>query len=137
MMASMRRTATSEAGVGADGEVRTLVADDQATFREVLHELVAATPGFNLVGEATCAEDALLLVEALSPNLVLMDMRMPGMGGVEGARKLAHLHPEVTVVLISAHGPGELPPEAAAVFACKADLDPRRLSELWLEHQRA
>jgi DNA-binding NarL/FixJ family response regulator len=138
----MRRTAPSEAGLRADGEVRTLVADDHASFREVLHELVAATPGFSLVGEASCAEDLLPLVETMSPQLVVMDVCMPGMGGVEGARRLAHLHPEVMVVLISVHGPELLPPtlvaEAdAAVFVPKQELDPRLLSELWREHQQA
>ena len=67
---------------------------------------------------------------------------MPGMGGVEAARRLSHLHPEIMVVLISVHGPDLLPPallaEAdAAVFVPKEELHPRLLSELWREHQAA
>jgi two-component system, NarL family, invasion response regulator UvrY len=122
--------------------VTVLVADDQASFREVVHQLVAATPGFRLVGEANCAEDALRQVEVLWPQLVLMDVRMPGMGGVEGARKLTRLHPEIMVVLISVHGPEELSPELvagedAAPFVPKQDLRPRLLRELWRQRQAA
>lgn len=118
------------------------MADDHASFREVLHELVAAAPGFSLVGEASCAEDLLLLVEQLSPQLVVMDVCMPGMGGVEGAQRLSRLHPEVMVVLISVYGRDLLPPALlaaadAAVFVPKEALDSRLLSELWREHQVA
>ena len=118
------------------------MADDHASFREVLNELVEAAPGFSLVGEASCAEELLPLVEELSPQLVVMDVCMPGMGGVEAARRLSHLHPEIMVVLISVHGPDLLPPallaEAdAAVFVPKEELHPRLLSELWRAHQAA
>ncbi len=118
------------------------MADDHASFREVLRELVRVAPGFSLVGEASCAEDLLLLVEELSPQLVVMDVCMPGMGGVEAARRLSRLHPEIMVVLISVYGPDLLPPallaEAdAAVFVPKEELHPRLLSELWREHRAA
>jgi two-component system invasion response regulator UvrY len=123
-------------------EVTTLVADDQEPFREVLRHLVAATPGFRLVGEVSSGEDAIVAVRAVSPQLVLMDVRMPGIGGVEAARRLARSHPEIVVILISVHGPEELPPELvagtdAATFVRKQSLRPRVLRELWQRHCRA
>lgn len=126
--------------VREDGEVRILVVDDQETFREAMGDLVAATPGFTLAGEAPSGEDGIAAVDALSPQLVLMDVRMPGMGGLEATRTLAALHPEVVVVLISVHGPEELPQDmvdgcGAAAFARKQTLRPRLLVELWEKHR--
>jgi DNA-binding NarL/FixJ family response regulator len=106
-----------------------------------MRHLIAATPGFSLVGEAATGEDALRAVEELKPKLVLMDVRMPGIGGVQAAQTLALTHPEVMVVLISVHGPEELPPELLgqdqrAPLILKKSLRPTVLRELW-EHQKA
>jgi len=121
--------------------VRTLIVDDQAAFRHAMHDLVAATPGFSDVGEACSGEDAITAVDALAPHLVVMDVRMPGIGGVEAARILSHLHPEVTVLLVSVHGDEELPRDVLAggdgsAFASKRELRPRLLRELWERHRR-
>jgi DNA-binding NarL/FixJ family response regulator len=115
--------------------------DDQETFRDAMRQVIAATPGFSLVGEAASGEDALMAVEELKPQLVLMDVRMPGIGGIQAAETLAHTHPEVMVVLISVHGPEELPPdlfgsERPAPFVLKKSLRPTVLHELW-ERQKA
>jgi DNA-binding NarL/FixJ family response regulator len=118
------------------GEVKTLVVDDQEAFRDALRHLIGAAPGFTLVGEACCGEDAITAVETLSPNLVLMDVRMPGIGGIEAARSIAERHPELMVVLISVHGEEELSPELiehgnSAAFVLKQNLRPHVLRELW------
>jgi DNA-binding NarL/FixJ family response regulator len=120
--------------------VRTLVVDDQAPFRDVMKQLLAVTPGFALAGEAACGEEALAALDTVSPQLVLMDVRMPGIGGIEAARAMAELHPEVVVVLISVHGPEELSSEVvkragAAAFARKQQLKPKLLCELWERHR--
>lgn len=120
-------------------EVRTLVVDDQEPFREVLRHLVAVTPGFTLIGEVSSGEDAIVAVDTLSPQFVLMDVRMPGIGGVEAARRVGRSHPHVVVVLISVHGAEELPPELVAgtgapPFVHKKNLRPRVLTELWETH---
>src|SRR5580704_4002180 len=61
-----------------EGEVaRVLVVDDQKVFRDVLRAVVEATPRLRLVGEAACAEDGLLALDALSPEFVILDIRMP------------------------------------------------------------
>ena len=121
-------------------EVRTLVADDQESFRDALRHLIGATSGFTLVGEASSGEDAIMAVNRLSPQLVLMDVRMPGMGGIEAARHLASQHPDVMVVLISVHGQEELPPELVAgehaIFVHKQNLRPHTLREIWKKTRR-
>src|SRR3954453_15989041 len=83
--------------------VGVLTGDDQAWFRQVVSDVVQATPGFEAVGEAETGEAAVSLVPVLRPQLVLMDVRMPGMGGVEAARRIAEVAAErVAVVLMSA-----------------------------------
>jgi DNA-binding NarL/FixJ family response regulator len=121
---------------GQASQVRTVIVDDQEPFLDALRHLIAAVPGFVIAGEAVSGEDALAMVDELSPELVLMDVRMPGMGGVEAARSLAERHPEITVVLISVHGQEELPygladGQGPARFVLKQDLRPRMLRELW------
>jgi two-component system, NarL family, invasion response regulator UvrY len=87
-------------------DVRVLVVDDHAFFRGVLRDLVCATPGFALIGEAACGEEALTASDALAPQFVVMDVRMPGLGGIEAARAMVTRDPGLVVLLISAQ---ELP----------------------------
>jgi two-component system invasion response regulator UvrY len=127
----------SDATAGQHGEqrldVRVLVVDDQAAFRSAASEVVRAAPGMTLVGEASSGEEAIAAVEALSPGLVIMDKRMPGIGGVEAARVIGARHPGVVVVLMSVEQPASEVLEAtgAAAFLPKRELSPRVLAELW------
>ena len=111
--------------------------DDQAVFRSVAREVVEATPGFEPAGEAASGEEALALVEAVQPHLALVDVRMPGMGGVETARRLSAAHPELVIVLISVEDPPIVPPateSGAATFVRKQDFKPALLRRLWGDH---
>jgi len=81
--------------------VGVLVVDDQEVFRGVLRDLVIATPGLELVGEAASGEAALEAVDALSPQMVIMDKRMPGMGGIEASRLVTARDPDLVVLLFS------------------------------------
>jgi DNA-binding NarL/FixJ family response regulator len=116
-------------------DVTVITVDDHAAFRQVAHDVIAATPGFEPVGEAESGEDALRLVGEVAPELVLLDVRMPGMDGLEAARHLANARPEATIVLITIEDPKALPPEAgscgAATVARKQDLCPAMLQRLW------
>jgi DNA-binding NarL/FixJ family response regulator len=113
--------------------VRVLVVDDQAVFRDVLRDVVRATPGMNLVGDAASGEEAIAAVQALAPRLVVMDKRMPGIGGVEASRVIRARFPDVVVVLVSVEQPTSEMLEAsrAVAFLPKRQLSPHVLSELW------
>jgi len=114
--------------------VRVLAVDDQPIFLRTLRQLVAAAPGFELAGEAQSGAEALDLAARLRPDLVLLDVRMPDMDGVETARRLLAADPRATVVLISLD---PLPDREAvfdlgvAGFLRKQELSVRRLQEAW------
>jgi two-component system, NarL family, invasion response regulator UvrY len=118
--------------------VRVLTVDDQPRFRGVARDVIEATPGFEAVGEAASGREALAAVEELAPALVLLDVRMPGMDGIEVARRLRAAHPETVVVLISIEEPIDLPSAAQldgrVSLVRKQDFGPRMLRELWSEH---
>jgi len=116
-----------------------LAVDDQAAFRDVVRQLVQATGGMVVVGEAESGERALELVDQLSPDLVLMDVRMPGIGGVSATRTIKKAYPSTVVVLVSTAAPEELPAEAGECLAdalvWKGALRPSVLEELWRRHR--
>jgi DNA-binding NarL/FixJ family response regulator len=78
-----------------------LLCDDSAAVREALHRSLAAIPGITRVVDAASGEEALARWPVERPSLVLMDVRMPGMGGVEAARRLLSRHPEAIVVMVT------------------------------------
>jgi DNA-binding NarL/FixJ family response regulator len=120
------------------GPVGVVTVDDQAVFRSAARDVVDATPGFEAVGEAASGEEALALLERIEPGLVLVDVRMPGMGGVEAARRIKALRPGTVVVLISLEDPEDIPSTAsacgAAAFVRKQEFRPSTLRGLWLHH---
>jgi DNA-binding NarL/FixJ family response regulator len=118
--------------------VRVMVVDDVTSFRRVARAVINATPGFRWVREAASAAEALTYAEELHPNLVLLDVRMPGMGGIEAARQLHAAHPETVIVLISLD---DLPDTARPVTSCgavafvrKQDFGRGMLRSLWDLH---
>ena len=125
-------------GTLAENPVAVLAVDDQRIFLDVAREVVAATPGFDWVGGATSGEEGLAAVNELGPELVLLDVRMPGMDGIEVACRLTESHPDVVVVLISME---EGPAIASAAEDCgaatlvrKQDFGPAMLRRLWRSH---
>ena len=115
-------------------EVRVLTIDDQAIFRSLARDVINATPGFASVGEAADGESGIEAVERLRPDLVLLDVRMPGLSGIEVARRLAETHPEAVVVLISIEERIDVPSAAqlsAVPLVRKQDFGPRLLLRLW------
>jgi DNA-binding NarL/FixJ family response regulator len=118
--------------------VGVLTIDDQAVFRDLAALVLQTTPGFRSVGEATSGEEGLVMVAELKPQLVLVDVRMPGMGGIETARRIAAAHPDVVVVLISIEDPVDLPSGAeasgAAAVVRKQHFGASMLRDLWAAH---
>lgn len=115
--------------------VRVIVADDQAPFRKAARTVLDAADGFELVGEATSGEDAVALVGSLRPDLVLMDIAMDGIGGIEAARSIAATHPGTMTILISTYREKDLPLQAstcgAAAYLHKSDISEHVLRALW------
>ncbi len=122
-------------GPEADVCVRILAVDDHRAFREALRDLVAAIPGFVLVGQAASGEEAVRAVEQLAAQLVLMDVVMPGMDGIAAAQEILSRHPGVVVVLISIDDPALYPGAdnlgSTVAFVRKQDLRPSELRRVW------
>jgi len=118
--------------------VRVMMVDDHAVFRDVAREVIEATVGFEHVGEAACGEEALALADELDPDLVFIDVQMPGIDGLETARRLRASHPAATNVLISTADlvspPGGFASCGAVTFVRKEDFGPTLLQRLWAEH---
>jgi DNA-binding NarL/FixJ family response regulator len=84
-----------------DKTIRLVVADDSLHARRGLCAILTAQPGILIVGEAAQGAEALALVEAQQPQVALLDVRMPVMGGIEATRAIKHRWPQVRVILIS------------------------------------
>jgi DNA-binding NarL/FixJ family response regulator len=115
--------------------VRVLCIDDQPVFRGVMRQVIAATPGFTQVGEAASGDAAVVSAKALRPDLVLMDVHMPGLTGFEAATILVQECRSVVVILMSVD-PVDPPPgftsRGGAVHVVgKHELCPRTLLDLW------
>lgn len=123
----------------ADGPVSVLIVDDQLPFRLAARAVVRATPGFEVVGEATSGEEALQMVALLAPQLVLMDINMPGINGIEATRQISQSHPQVQVILLSTYDAEDLPADArscgAAAYVHKEQFGPDVLKQLGLGGQ--
>ena len=83
--------------------VRVLLADDHALMRAGIRSLLGTLRGVEVVGEARDGQEALRLVETLRPHVVLMDIAMPGLNGLEATARIARDHPETRVIILSMH----------------------------------
>jgi DNA-binding NarL/FixJ family response regulator len=113
--------------------VRVLIVDDQEAFRSAARLVVEMTDGFETVGEAADGAAALEMARALEPQLVLLDMRLPVLDGVEVTRRLSRDHPGIRVLALSTHeeyGPGALRAGAVA-FVTKAAFGPDAVLAAW------
>lgn len=116
--------------------VKVLIVDDQAPFREAARAVVEATDGFAVVGESETGEASVKAAHDLRPDLVLMDVNLPGINGLEATREiLRDSNGVVVVLLLSTYEEEEYGPKAAecgaSAYIPKSRFEPDRLSEAW------
>lgn len=81
--------------------IRLLIVDNHTLFRQGLVSLLQSEPGYEVIGEASSGEEALHRVPELGPDVVLMDVKMPGIGGVEATRRLLEANPEARILMLT------------------------------------
>jgi DNA-binding NarL/FixJ family response regulator len=116
--------------------VRVLIVDDQEPFRMAARMVVEATEGFEVVGEAETGEDSVTMAAELRPDLVLMDVNLPGINGLDATRGiLADAANDAIVLLLSTYEEAEYAPRAAecgaAAYIPKSVFGPDRLEAAW------
>ncbi|WP_329000172.1 response regulator transcription factor [Kribbella sp. NBC_00709] len=113
--------------------VRVLVVDDQEPFRRAIAAVVSETDGFVVVAATSSGEDSLLAVARLRPDLVLMDVNLPGIDGIEASRQLTSDANPPIVVLLSTSDAAEfdLSGCGAASYLAKATFGPGQLVSTW------
>lgn len=128
----------------AAAPLRVLIADDEPLAAERLQLLLARADGATLVGTASDGDSAISMAEALSPDLVLLDIAMPGLDGIDVARALAGQEPSPAVVFVTAFDQFAVAAfEVAAVDYLMKPVDPLRLQRAldrardYLDHRRA
>jgi len=118
-----------------DVAVRVLVVDDQAPFRAAARAVITRVKGFELVAEANSGEEAVELVDQFLPAVVLMDINMGEMDGLQATRVITERHPDTLVILVSTYTAADTPPDArtcgAAAYLNKDELSPRVIRALW------
>ena len=114
--------------------VRVLVVDDHEAFRMAAAAVVAATDGFQVVGSADSGEASLLAVADLHPDLVLMDIHLPGIDGVQTTRQIRAREPGIRVLLLSSFDAYDGAAECGALgYLPKRVLSPSRLQGVWYD----
>ena len=115
--------------------VRVLVVDDEAVFRRAMCAVVDETDGFVVVGQAGSGEESLAAAAALRPDLVLMDVNLPGIDGLEATRRLRAAAKPPVVVLLSTYdepdGARFVAESGAAGYVTKSAFGPGRLAAVW------
>lgn len=112
-----------------------MIVDDQAPFRRAAQMVIGAMSGFEIVGEAESGEAAVELFESLAPSLVLMDINLPGINGIEATRRITTAHPDAKVLLLSTYQASDLPSGTdtcgAVGYVNKEEFGPAVVLDIW------
>jgi len=115
--------------------VQVLIVDDQMPFRAVARTVIGMTAGFEVAAEAETGESAVDAVAQQPPDLVLMDINLPGINGIEATRRIRAEYPQVEVILLSTYSEADLPADAhdvgALAYVHKEDFGPTLVRDLW------
>jgi DNA-binding NarL/FixJ family response regulator len=115
--------------------IAVLIVDDQAPFRAAARTVIGVTAGFEVVAEADSGEAGVAEARALRPALVLMDINLPGINGIEATREIVAEQPDAVVILMSTYDAGDLPADAttcgAADYVHKEDFSPDEVRRIW------
>ncbi len=118
---------------GARAQVGVLVVDDQDPFRRAMSAVVDETEGFAVVGAVASGEESVAAAAELRPDLVLMDVNLPGIDGIQAAREISAAASAPVVVLLSTYDEDDfdLSGCGAAAYISKSALSPARLLQVW------
>jgi len=115
--------------------VRVLIVDDQEPFRMAARMVVEATDGFEVVGESPTGEGSVEAAKDLKPDLVLMDVNLPGINGLEATWQILSQSNSVVILLLSTYEEEEYAPRAAecgaSAYIPKSSFSPERLADAW------
>ena len=120
--------------------VSVLLVDDQLRFRSAARHVIERTPGFVVAAESGDGIDAVAQAAEHRPDLILMDIHLPGIDGIEATRRILDRQPGAVIVLISSYAREDLPDAAmasgAAAYLHKEELDPAALRGVWTDLTR-
>jgi DNA-binding NarL/FixJ family response regulator len=110
--------------------IRVLIADDHLLFRDGLRALIASAPDCELVGEATTGEEVVALAAELQPDVILMDVKMPTMDGIQATRQIVHTSPHVGILVLT------MLEDDNSVFTAMMFLrfEDRKIVEMWEDY---
>jgi two-component system, NarL family, invasion response regulator UvrY len=119
--------------------VSVLIVDDQLPFRAVARMVIGLTAGFVVAAEAESGEDAVAVAAREDPDLILMDINLPGINGIEATRQILAAQPDAAVILLSTYSEADLPADArdcgAIAYVHKEDFGPALVQDLWKQHR--
>jgi DNA-binding NarL/FixJ family response regulator len=115
------------------GQIDVLIVDDQEPFRAAARNVVAAARGFSVAAEASTGEEAVDLAREVEPDVILMDINLPGINGLEATARIVATSAQARVLLMSTYRVEDLPADArdcgATAYVHKEDLSPRLLRD--------